>query len=1334
MSDTPTSALATATATGTESLASSLASTVSSALSATLSASLSATLSSNGTVTSTSSLSSTTSAPPGNTNVAGTPANTQKYVGITLTAFLTALATGLAVFALQIFFFLVLRGKLARIFKPKTYLVPERERTETPPNAPWSLVLNLLKFSDREVIKKCGLDAYFFLRYLRALLTIFIPIAAVVIPILVPLNYSDGQGHDLIDDKSGSSNSTNSTTNARLLLQRALFPRAESNNTLNDEIPTGLDTLAWGNVSRSHTGRYWAHLVMAILVIIWVCTVFFFELRVYVKVRQDYLTSAEHRLRASATTILVNGIPSKWLTEEALLGLFDVFPGQIRNIWLNRDLGRLLEKIQLREKIHLRLEDAETELIKTAKRKQLKRRKKEEKLSRKAAKMKGPTRQERALQRQREDEEAKKRAEQNQGISSGEHEEVPHDIAAIMDENDGKRSRRSSTSSSSSSEDGNNRPESRGFGLSLLGDGINKVGKGLLGGVGKAHREIKELGQDVEGTIETTNGFAIMQPTDRPKKVAILVEGDRPKTAKSVADNNNTDNNNTEHLRHHQTTDTHKTHSRNVSAATHDTSGYKNSYEPFGNGNTVRKVSNLDHMYDQEVRKFWQFWKAPAGGYASPIPQGYDPKEFPFNQPKKTTWHRMKQYIPFMGDEGQDPAEYPKWNEFGDDYKKVLDDDAEWRKWVKEKDRPTHRLPRWGFPDWLAWLTFGPKVDTIYWCRSELARLNVEIEDDQAHPERYPLMNSAFIQFNHQVSAHMACQSLMHHVPKHMSPRINEVSPKDVIWDNMAMKWWHESLRSGAVTLVIIAMAFFWAIPVAFSASIANIDSLVREFPWLRWIERNDEVKTIFAAIAGVLPAALLALLLFLVPLILEQLALVRGVKTGSQKAEFVQRFYFIFLFVQVFLVVSIASFFSSSIDTFLSNIEQLQSVTNILDVLAFNLPRAANYFFSYMMLQALSVSSGTLLQIGALVSWYLLSPMFDSTCRAKWKRNTTLSTIAWGQFFPVYTNFACIALIYSVVAPLISLFAVLTFGLLWFAQRYSMLYVTRFESDTGGVLYPRAINQTFTGLYVMEACLAGLFFIVTDENENSAATPQGIIMLVTLGLTAIYQISLNTAFSPLFRYLPITVEDEAVIRDEAFQRAQNRRLGLADDDDDDEKTPMRNGDGSSSEPRGIEMQQLHDSTTPKRKPSTMRHVKNVGHWAKQGGKNLRTKTWNMTHSTGQSAAEYRRQKRDKDLEAQQALGDALFSGYHDEIEDLTPAERDVLVKNAFKHYALRARAPAVWIPRDDIGVSDDEIKRTMEYSQHIWISNQGTSLDSKVRAVYGANPPDFSEIDIINL
>jgi len=159
-----------------------------------------------------------------------------KSQGQSLVSFLTALSASLVVFGVQITLFLLLRTKLARIFKPKTYLVPERERTDPPPQTPWGALSTLLRYKDREIIKKCGLDSYFFLRYLQTLLLIFIPIAVVVIPILVPINYVGGESNNFTNSSQGSSKDT----------------------------ITGLDTLAWGNIVPTKVNRYWAHLVLAL--------------------------------------------------------------------------------------------------------------------------------------------------------------------------------------------------------------------------------------------------------------------------------------------------------------------------------------------------------------------------------------------------------------------------------------------------------------------------------------------------------------------------------------------------------------------------------------------------------------------------------------------------------------------------------------------------------------------------------------------------------------------------------------------------------------------------------------------------------------------------------------------------------------------------------------------------------------------------------------------------------------------------------------------------------------------------------------------------------------
>lgn len=129
----------------------------------------------------------------------------------------------------------------------------------------------------------------------------------------------------------------------------------------------GLDTLSWQNVAPTHTARYWAHLICALLAICWTLYRIYREKLHFVKVRQDYLTSPEHRLRASAKTILVTNIPSEYRSEEALKALFDVFvDNDDRNrlhVWVNRDCGILRKAVAQRRSACHALEKEELKIL-----------------------------------------------------------------------------------------------------------------------------------------------------------------------------------------------------------------------------------------------------------------------------------------------------------------------------------------------------------------------------------------------------------------------------------------------------------------------------------------------------------------------------------------------------------------------------------------------------------------------------------------------------------------------------------------------------------------------------------------------------------------------------------------------------------------------------------------------------------------------------------------------------------------------------------------------------------------------------------------------------------
>lgn len=339
---------------------------------------------------------------------------------------------------------------------------------------------------------------------------------------------------------------------------------------------------------------------------------------------------------------------------------------------------------------------------------------------------------------------------------------------------------------------------------------------------------------------------------------------------------------------------------------------------------------------------------------------------------------------------------------------------------------------------------------------------------------------------------------------------------------------------------------------------------------------------------------------------------------------------------------------------------------------------------------------------------------------------------------------------------------------------------MTKFEHDTGGLLFPRAINQLFTGLYVMEICMVGLFFLVRNvkydevndlylaDDQSRPCYPQGGIMIGVLVCTVLYQWLLNKSYGPLFRYLPITLEDDAVIRDEEFARAQQKKLNIVDEEQEGDdindvlEARERRSQEEDRQAEEIEMREIEKRKSHRLDPRRLTAivpdaisnvVPGTGSWADRSRARARHSSVNWANEPSHAVDannphaktvrqhdlrnSQRPQEMATDTEAQpsgNAIGDALFSGLHDEIEDLTPEDRDTLVQRAFQHQALRARRPVIWIPRDDLGLSDDEIKRTQQLSSHIWISNEYTGLDSKARTVYRKSPPDFSEVDLVVL
>jgi hypothetical protein len=1015
----------------------------------------------------------------------GAAGTAQGREGTTVQTFVISLAAGLVLFAVQFGAFLVVRNYLwaKRIYQPRSFLIPSKDRIKPPPNNPFRWLWVLLKTPNDLVLRKAGMDAYFFVRYLGMCLKMFCPMALIILPILIPINYVDGKGTNTIG--------------------------ATRYNV------TGLDTLAWSNVAPQHTGRYWAHLVLAVSAIIWVCYLFYHELLHYVVKRQEYLGSRSHRLKASSTTVLIMDIPKNLCTIEALMGLYDDFPGGVRRIWLNRNFESLANKDKLRREYENRLESAETNLI------------------RRVVKQHG------------------------------------------------------------------------------------RKGKGV-------------------GNVNSNEMSTLKEATTAAPRT-----GSKPR------------------------------------AADEETSE-----------RTTQAACESDLQHDLATK-------------------------------------------------------------------------ALWTKFVTPKQRENMRIPRPNYANVcklpFVGRFFSLKVDTIYYCRRELARLNREIEADIEEADHCPQNGSAFIQFNTQKAAHMACQAVAGTMPGRMAQRTVEMSPADINWPALNNTRQNRALRLIIFVVLFVVLVFVFGLISFFTGTLSRLSTLAGSTSWLHWI--GTLPRWLLSFVQGTLPPVILVILLSgPTPIVLRAMTnSTRGATTGSRGERSLQLWYFILLVFEVFIIPTISSGLTSIVQDLIHN------TASVPEILATNLPTAANYYFSFLVLQALSISSSSILQTIRLLNFYVFARA-NTPDDVFGKLSFTWRTRI-GSNIPWYTTFAIIGLVYSVIAPLMLLFMLLTFSLFYIVIKNNILYVVRTGNvDSGGLWFPSAINQTFTGLYFMEVCLIGLFFLVRDTHNKVACEAQGIIMSIVFVLTMMYQIWLAVHLNGLFRYAPLQLAGETLLRD--IESEAPRPSSSVED------TGLESGETAAAKEEEVEItgkihappEQTEQTDPASRSPSLVEKRRSssqsltAAHLSRRGT-DIEAQKKHDKREAKRILARLNRpldEAKLAELESHSARAEAYVSKtliprkrevvalmmndpiskiimqHNDDLEALTSEERDLLASVAFTHPVLREPKPSVWIPRDDVAVSDDEVRRTRELSQDIAIDNRGAFFNRKLKVEIDRPPPDMSEFALV--
>ncbi|KAJ2850280.1 phosphate metabolism protein 7 [Coemansia brasiliensis] len=231
-----------------------------------------------------------------------------------IATFLSSLVINITVASIIFIIFCILRPRFKRVYAPRTYAVEKERRPEPVGNGLFSWIPAALRAPDIRIIEQSGLDTYMFLRTIRTMFIMFSVISIVSAGSILPVNI------------------------------------------LGTMRQTGLNSLSMGNVDPK-SDWLWVHVGAFSIVVCWCLWTIIGELRVYTHLRMWWLTHPQTSQKAGASTILLSHVPHNLTSDEKrLYELFSVFPGGVRQVFVNRSSKELKDMVKKRDKLVRKLE------------------------------------------------------------------------------------------------------------------------------------------------------------------------------------------------------------------------------------------------------------------------------------------------------------------------------------------------------------------------------------------------------------------------------------------------------------------------------------------------------------------------------------------------------------------------------------------------------------------------------------------------------------------------------------------------------------------------------------------------------------------------------------------------------------------------------------------------------------------------------------------------------------------------------------------------------------------------------------------------------------------
>ncbi|PSR98410.1 Calcium permeable stress-gated cation channel like [Actinidia chinensis var. chinensis] len=408
--------------------------------------------------------------------------------------------------------------------------------------------------------------------------------------------------------------------------------------------------------------------------------------------------------------------------------------------------------------------------------------------------------------------------------------------------------------------------------------------------------------------------------------------------------------------------------------------------------------------------------------------------------------------------------------------------------------------------------------------QSKRPLMKIAAERERVTNDPDSIMSAAFVSFKTRWGAAVCAQTQQYRDP---TTWLTEWAPepRDVYWKNLATPYVQLTIKRLIIAVAFFFLTFFFMIPIAFVQSLANIEDIRKELPFLKVI---IDVPFIKAFIQGFLPGIALKLFLRCLPNILMIMSKFEGFISISFLERRSASRHYIFNFVNVFLGSIIAGSASKQLNAF-----STQSAKEILKTIGVAIPMRATFFIMYIMVDGWASTAGEILMLNPLIIYHFKNFFFVKTEKDR-EEAMDPGSLGFDTGEPQIQLYFLLGLVYAVVTPLLLPFILVFFTLAYVVFRHHIINVYDQEYESGAAFWPDVHGRVITALIIAQMVLMGL--LSTQE------LPQSMPFLIALPvLTLWFHLFCKGRYEPAFVRYPL---QEAMMKD-TLERATEPNLNL---------------------------------------------------------------------------------------------------------------------------------------------------------------------------------------------